>query len=161
MNEILDVIQAYGLDILREGSVLRAYCPFHNDTNKPNFTIYLETNSWFCFACSEGGDVIAFVAKIENITRDDAKRKLLEDDTDLENLKEQLESVTDDTLVFNDEVNIIVSKHIRKMLNARPESAPGIFSYLKTLDGQLLLPVNQQKMEEILKNLKQISTEHE
>jgi len=45
---ILDVLNEYGLDVFKEGTVLRAYCPFHNDTHKPNFTIYPESDSWFC-----------------------------------------------------------------------------------------------------------------
>ena len=32
-------------------------CPLHKDTD-PSFTVYLDTNSFFCFGCHKGGDVI-------------------------------------------------------------------------------------------------------
>ena len=32
-------------------------CPLHKDTD-PSFTVYLKSNSFFCFGCKAGGDVI-------------------------------------------------------------------------------------------------------
>jgi DNA primase catalytic core len=39
-------------------------CPFHGDV-KPSFKVYPETHSWFCFGCSESGDVIKFMMMID------------------------------------------------------------------------------------------------
>ena len=47
------------------GKTMRGLCPFHGDTNKPNFHIYPETNSWYCFACGQGGDNISFYMKLK------------------------------------------------------------------------------------------------
>src|SRR5687768_4887041 len=41
-----------------------AKCPIPgHDERTPSFTVYLETNSWFCFgACQRGGDVVDLAA---------------------------------------------------------------------------------------------------
>ena len=51
----------------RFGKVLRGKCPIHNDLNNPNFTVYPETNSFYCFRCGKGGDVITFYMLLHNI----------------------------------------------------------------------------------------------
>jgi DNA primase len=50
-------------------------CPIHKETNG-SFYIYPETNSWYCYGCSNGGDVIEFIEKVENIDFIDALKKL-------------------------------------------------------------------------------------
>jgi DNA primase catalytic core len=39
-------------------------CPFHDDSN-PSLKVYPDTQSWYCFGCPEGGDVIEFLMKAE------------------------------------------------------------------------------------------------
>lgn len=42
-----------------------AKCPFHNEKTG-SFKYYKESNSFFCFGCNEGGDVIDFIKKLRN-----------------------------------------------------------------------------------------------
>ena len=42
------------------GKNISSRCPFHQDKN-PSFYIYPETNSFYCFGCNKGGNVINFV----------------------------------------------------------------------------------------------------
>ena len=35
----------------------KGLCPLHKDTD-PSFTVYLESNSFYCFGCQQGGDTI-------------------------------------------------------------------------------------------------------
>ena len=44
----------------RSGKNLVGLCPFHGEKT-PSFYIYTETNSFWCFGCSQGGDVINFI----------------------------------------------------------------------------------------------------
>ena len=44
----------------------RSCCPFHDET-KPSFTVYADTQSFYCYGCGTGGDVINFLIKIEKI----------------------------------------------------------------------------------------------
>ncbi len=59
---ILEVAEKYGLKIKKNKSV----CPFHGDSN-PSLVFYIETNSFFCFGCRVGGDVLTFVQRMEEI----------------------------------------------------------------------------------------------
>ena len=51
-------------------------CEFHEDKT-PSFTIYKDQNSWFCFSCTAGGDVIDYVKKKYNLNFIEAVKKLL------------------------------------------------------------------------------------
>lgn len=46
----------------------RAYynCPFHDD-NTPSFVVYEEQNTFHCFSCGAGGDIIALHMKMKEI----------------------------------------------------------------------------------------------
>ena len=60
------LISVYEFQRLRKtGKAYTACCPIHNDKT-PSFHIYPD-NSWYCFGCNRGGDVIDFVRVLENI----------------------------------------------------------------------------------------------
>jgi replicative DNA helicase len=42
-------------------------CPFHKE-DTPSFTLNTDKQMWYCFGCSEGGDVFNFVSKIEGLS---------------------------------------------------------------------------------------------
>jgi len=44
----------------KSGRALVGLCPLHKENN-PSFYIYPETNSFWCFGCNQGGNVINFV----------------------------------------------------------------------------------------------------
>ena len=50
-------------------------CPFHNEKS-PSFNVYPENNSFYCFGCGAGGDVITFIRKIENLDYIEAVKML-------------------------------------------------------------------------------------
>lgn len=59
--------QFYDGDKLRKmGGKLWGKCEFHAEKTA-SFAIYLNQNSWWCYACSTGGDVIAYVMKKQNL----------------------------------------------------------------------------------------------
>jgi hypothetical protein len=63
---IIEIAKRY-LTLKAVGKRAYAICPFHDD-KKPSLTFFLDTNSYYCFACCTGGDVIDFVLRIENTT---------------------------------------------------------------------------------------------
>ena len=73
-NDIETVLSS-SVDLKRRGSNLVGLCPFHNEKT-PSFTVYPENGSYYCFGCGQGGDVITFVMKNENLDYMDAIRKL-------------------------------------------------------------------------------------
>lgn len=69
----------YPGDLQKCGATLRGFCPFHNDTRKPNLFVYVKTNSWYCFACGQGGDSISFYMKYRNVGFKQAVKELAND----------------------------------------------------------------------------------
>ncbi len=73
-NDIESVLSSY-IALKRRGSNLIGLCPFHNEKT-PSFTVYPESGSYYCFGCGQGGDIITFTMKIENLDYMDAVKKL-------------------------------------------------------------------------------------
>ena len=70
---LIDIAARYlGASLVKSGGEYKALCPFHDDS-KPSLTFYQGGDGnwrYYCFACnagSEGGDVVDFVANIENV----------------------------------------------------------------------------------------------
>ncbi|WP_446784796.1 CHC2 zinc finger domain-containing protein [Macellibacteroides fermentans] len=64
---IEDVIGTYVQLESKLGGKWIGLCPFHNDTT-PSMHVHTEKQIFKCFACNEGGDVIAFISKIKSCT---------------------------------------------------------------------------------------------
>lgn len=60
------------------GKIIKVRCPFpdHRDS-VPSFTIYPETNTWFCFGGCGGGDSIQFIEQYCQVPFKDAVDYLL------------------------------------------------------------------------------------
>lgn len=69
-NRIEDIVSQQ-VSLKRAGSNLVGLCPFHNEKT-PSFTVFLNDQSYFCFGCENGGDVINYVMQINNYTYPDA-----------------------------------------------------------------------------------------
>lgn len=63
--DIEDVIGSY-VTLKRAGSNRNGLCPFHSEKT-PSFTVFPATQSFYCFGCGAGGDVITFTQKMENL----------------------------------------------------------------------------------------------
>ena len=75
-NRIDDIMSNY-VQIKRAGSVSKCLCPFHSEKTA-SCTIYPDTQSFYCFGCGAGGDVITFIMKIENLDYLEAVKMLAE-----------------------------------------------------------------------------------
>lgn len=69
-NDIISVAQSY-VELKRSGSTYSCRCPFHSEKS-PSCHFYQSTNSFYCFGCGVGGDVITFIRLIENLDFMDA-----------------------------------------------------------------------------------------
>ena len=75
-TDIEQVISRY-VPLRRRGRNLTGLCPFHSEKT-PSFTVYPDTQSFYCFGCGAGGDAITFLRKIENLDYMEAVRALAE-----------------------------------------------------------------------------------
>ena len=80
-NPIENVMGAY-VNIIRRGRNYVCSCPFHSEKT-PSCTIFTDTQSFYCFGCGAGGDVITFTMKVENLDFTEAV-KLLDQRSGLE-----------------------------------------------------------------------------
>ena len=75
-TDIESVISPY-VNLSKRGRLVKGLCPFHNEKT-PSFTIYTDSQSFFCFGCGAGGDAITFVRRIENLDYVEAVKVLAE-----------------------------------------------------------------------------------
>jgi DNA primase len=74
-NRIEEVVGDY-VQLRRAGAdSLKGLCPFH-DEKSPSFHVRPNHGHFHCFGCGEGGDVYAFVQKIEHISFVEAVERL-------------------------------------------------------------------------------------
>lgn len=60
---ILQVVNEYAT-LKKAGLYFKGVCPFHHEKT-PSFTVSPHKDIFYCFGCHSGGDVIAFIEKVE------------------------------------------------------------------------------------------------
>ncbi len=118
-TDIEDVISSY-VSLRRRGSISVGLCPFHNEKT-PSFTVYHDTQSFYCFGCGAGGDAVGFIRKIENLDYVDAVKLLAQ--------RAGLQMPQDG---FDDSL----SKKRRKILEINRETAKFYHSYMMSPEGK-------------------------
>jgi DNA primase len=71
---IVDVVSGY-TSLRKRGATYTGLCPFHQEKT-PSFTVSADKGLYYCFGCGEGGDVIRFVQRIENLSFAEAIEQL-------------------------------------------------------------------------------------
>ena len=72
--DIEEIIRSY-VAVKRAGRTSKALCPFHSEKT-PSFVIYPDNQSFYCFGCGKGGDVIRFIMEAEHLDYPEAVRFL-------------------------------------------------------------------------------------
>lgn len=85
-------------------------CPFHAEKT-PSMMVYTSTQSFYCFGCGAGGDVISFIMKIENLEYIEALKFLSQ--------RAKIDFIEDE--------NNLVQKNIKKRLLAANVAAAKFF----------------------------------
>jgi DNA primase len=74
-SPIADVVGEYLQLRNAGGGSLKGLCPFH-DEKTPSFNVTPARGLWYCFSCADGGDVIKFVEKVDNLSFPEAVERL-------------------------------------------------------------------------------------
>ena len=70
-----DVVGASGVELAGRGRVRQGVCPFH-DEKAGSFTVYADSQRWYCFGCGLGGDVLDFIQRLDGVGLPEAIRRL-------------------------------------------------------------------------------------
>lgn len=75
----IDLVEEVGLVVAlqKSGKSFKGSCPFHNERT-PSFYVFVESQTWRCFGCHEGGDIFTFVEKQQGLEFWDALLYLAE-----------------------------------------------------------------------------------
>ena len=117
--DIESTISSY-VNLKRAGRISKGLCPFHGEKTA-SFTVYPDTQSYYCFGCGNGGDVITFIKNIENLDYLDAVKFL----ADRVGIEVPDENNYDSTM----------NKRRLRMLEANRDAARFFFKCLTTPDG--------------------------
>ncbi|MBU1184382.1 MAG: DNA primase, partial [Proteobacteria bacterium] len=72
--DIVSLIGGY-VTLRKAGKNFLGLCPFHREKT-PSFTVSPEKQMFYCFGCSEGGDAVSFLMKLNQLTFPEAVRHL-------------------------------------------------------------------------------------
>ena len=70
-----DTVEASGVRLSGRGRVRQGVCPFHEEA-EGSFTVYADSERWYCFGCGLGGDVLDFIRRVENLSLPEAISRL-------------------------------------------------------------------------------------
>ncbi len=138
--DIVEFLTQY-LTLKKAGVNYSACCPFHNEKT-PSFMISPERQTFKCFGCGEGGDVITFFQKIEGLSFPEALKILgervgvqvkFEKNQDYAKQKATKEKIYD--------INLLCAKYFKLMLS-KPQGKIAL-DYLLSRD------LSQQTIDEL------------
>ena len=70
-----DTVEASGVRLRGMGRVRQGLCPFHDEA-EGSFTVYADSERWYCFGCGLGGDVLDFIRRVEDLSLPEAIARL-------------------------------------------------------------------------------------
>ena len=76
-HPLAGAVEDAGVELTGRGRVRQGVCPFHDEA-QGSFTVYGDTERWWCFGCGAGGDVLDFVQRTEGVGLPEAIRRLEE-----------------------------------------------------------------------------------
>ena len=70
-----ETVEASGVRLRGRGRVRQGFCPFHDEA-EGSFTVYADSERWYCFGCGLGGDVLDFIQRVEDLSLPEAIARL-------------------------------------------------------------------------------------
>lgn len=64
--DILTILENEGIELKQKGKHFWSLCPFHSE-GYPSFIVDPERQTFYCFGCGAGGDVISFIMKFKSL----------------------------------------------------------------------------------------------
>ncbi len=159
---IKETVESYGVKLWYIGDgILRGACPMHTNFNTPSFTVYEQTDSYFCFGEGIGGDVANFISHMDGISYAEAKKIVDGEVSFQEDFNMMMDSVSVvDEIDYAAQLNFSVSKYCRDLL-LEGVQADKILAFLQKLDKEVLQkPVTRGILESVIAESRQLRGEH-
>ena len=120
-------------------------CPFHHDKT-PSFSIVDKGNGAFykCFSCNEGGDIIKFIQKTENLPFIQALQKAYE----ILNRPLNLPNIKTNTK------NYLNKENLKNFYNDKYEKNNKLFSLIVCVYEKNNIPLQREKQKTLFDRLK-------
>ncbi|OGB97641.1 DNA primase [candidate division TM6 bacterium RIFCSPHIGHO2_12_FULL_36_22] len=125
---IADVIGEY-VTLRATGTYLKGSCPFHSEKTG-SFTVSPHRDIFYCFGCHESGDVIGFIAKLENCTQIEAA-KLLTERYNLQPPEELLKEVQSAASIDKKKRYFLLCELVAQWCQESLKRSPQALEYLK------------------------------
>lgn len=136
--DIVDIVSKY-VKLRKSGNNYFGLCPFHGEKT-PSFSVAPDKQIFHCFGCSEGGGVISFIMKIENLNFQEAVKFLADiygmdipqDDNDIQgrNKRERIFALNKEAArFFNSILNESIGKEAMEYLLKRELSHKTITNF--------------------------------
>lgn len=149
--KLLQVIKQANIKLTPIGDkIYRGFCPFHNDGTTPNFTVYENTDSFYCYSCGTGGNLITFLMLFHKITYTKAMELVYGEDYLLSMIQQNNEQID---LNYNIILNKTISKLFLKYKNTINHSI------MKELDEDLKIKLDKKTFTKLLNKYKNKITE--
>ena len=74
-HDLGDTVEAAGVRLRGRGRARQGVCPFHDEA-EGSFTVYADSQKFWCFGCGEGGEVLDFIQRAESLTLPEAIARL-------------------------------------------------------------------------------------
>lgn len=156
---IQEVVESYGVKLwsIGEGK-LRGSCPMHKNVNTPSFTVYTDTDSYFCFGEGIGGNTASFISKMEGISYAEAE-KIVNGEI---SLKEDVLQMLDSVAAIEEEdcaekLNFSISKYCRDLMLSGTVPVDNILKFLQKFDNEVLTkPVTRDILKRVIEESRQL-----
>ncbi len=123
----LDIVEVIGesVQLRKSGRAYTGFCPFHPNTRTPAFTVYPDTQSFYCFGCQASGSVFDFVMRRQGLDfREALKQLALRAGVDLKPRSSE-EEQRDQQRTRMLEINTIAARYFNYILMQHRGGKPG------------------------------------
>ncbi len=124
--DIVEIVETSGVQLRKVGRAYQGFCPFHPNTRTPAFTVYPDTQSFYCFGCGASGSVFDYVMRQDGLDFKEALAQLApRAGVDLAAYRTQQQHERDRQHEKLLEITTLAARYFRYLLVQHPRGQPG------------------------------------
>ncbi|MFV9505921.1 MAG: DNA primase [Oscillochloridaceae bacterium umkhey_bin13] len=123
--DLVELIGSLGVNLRKTGRSYVGFCPFHPNSRTPAFTVYPDTQSFYCFGCHAAGTAFDFVMRKQGLDFRQALEELATRAGVRLTPRGEEERQEDAQRAKLLEINSLAAKVFNHLLIATPRGEPG------------------------------------